>query len=311
MSNITTVTHEQLVREVYTLQDQYARMNKMYEDLFYNLDYDNFSSTLSVDMQNFKLTFSEVFPDGSTAESAITMNAQQIRTWVSVNYQTQLEAGFMEANLQSSITQTAESITSIVSATYQTQTDAGSQYADLRSSITQTANSIRSEVSAQYGTVKKLSVIEQTVDKIGMLVTDGTNESKLELTNSFINLVSNKINIDGLVTFTALSTDGGMGTTKIHGGNIQANTITANHISTDGLSADVIKSGYISADRLQVESISWDRLNIQYKWSPPKVSQWNPENVKDISWDIYQFMLSTGEDIGKFYDIFKRYGFIE
>ena len=81
-----TVTNEQfekLLREVEYLQDEYARTKKMYEDLFYNLDYDNFGTAVKKDMARFIQTFREVYPGGLTAESSIAQTAKEIRFEVS------------------------------------------------------------------------------------------------------------------------------------------------------------------------------------------------------------------------------------
>ena len=63
---------ERLEKEVGYLQDEYARMNKRYEDLFYNLDYDNFGTVLLNDMGEFSLTAKKMtwlVEDGDDASS--------------------------------------------------------------------------------------------------------------------------------------------------------------------------------------------------------------------------------------------------
>lgn len=151
MSDGRTVTNEQLLKEVEYLQDEYARMKKLYEDLFYNLDYDNLSPNFKLDLKKFSLTFSEVFPDGSKGDSRFTMTAEQIYTEVSKTYETKTDAGTQYTSLQSSISQTATNILSSVSATYETKSGASANYTNLSSSISQTATSITQTVNAQYG----------------------------------------------------------------------------------------------------------------------------------------------------------------
>ena len=86
-------------------------------------------------------------------------------------------------------------------------------------SIKQTVDGITQTVSNnKLDTDKKLDAastsITQTADKLNLIATGGTGESKLELTPDFINLVSSKvvgikadqINIDGVIT--AINTNG-------------------------------------------------------------------------------------------------------
>ena len=81
-----TVSNEQLAKKVEYLEDEYIRMKKMYEDLFYNLDYDNFGTVVRKDMGYFWQAFKEVFPDGTEAMSSIMQTAIEIRFEVSESF---------------------------------------------------------------------------------------------------------------------------------------------------------------------------------------------------------------------------------
>ena len=114
----------------------------------------------------------------------------------------------------------------------------------------QTVDGITQTVSNnKLDTDKKLDAastsITQTADKLNLIATDGTGESKLELTPDFINLVSSKvvgikadqINIDGVIT--AINTNG---TTA---GKTQ---IDAGAISTENVNALLIKTGKLKSN---------------------------------------------------------------
>lgn len=114
----------------------------------------------------------------------------------------------------------------------------------------QTVDGITQTVSNnKLDTNKKLDAastsITQTADKLNLIATGGTGESKLELTPDFINLVSSKvvgikadqINIDGVIT--AINTNG---TTA---GKTQ---IDAGAISTENVNALLIKTGKLKSN---------------------------------------------------------------
>lgn len=114
----------------------------------------------------------------------------------------------------------------------------------------QTVDGITQTVSNnKLDTDKKLDAastsIIQTADKLNLIATGGTGESKLELTPDFINLVSSKvvgikadqINIDGVIT--AINTNG---TTA---GKTQ---IDAGAISTENVNALLIKTGKLKSN---------------------------------------------------------------
>ena len=243
---------KRLSMRVDELDDTVYRMKKMYEDLFYNLDFDNFSVTLMNEAKNWQQTFSEVYPDGRRYESTIVQNAREITLAVS-SLEYKLVNDYwtaVESMAQLSITSTQ--ILSTVSQTYETKTEAGTQYATLQSSISQTATQILSTVSATYetktGVTQKISVVQQTADKIYWLVKDGDSASNFTLTSRAATLIADEINLQGVVKFSNLSTPG---QTIISGSNIKTGTIQGvdivgnNIISYEGIQAVQIQKGNV------------------------------------------------------------------
>lgn len=89
-----------------------------------------------------------------------------------------------------------------------------------------TVGGITSTVEAQDG---RISVAQQTADKINWLVKSGTSETNFTLTDRAIELVSENIDITGYVTFNDLESKG---KTEINGANIMTGTISADKIKS-------------------------------------------------------------------------------
>lgn len=96
------------------------------------------------------------------------------------------------------------------------------------STLQQTATSLQSQITTANGNI---STVSQTADKIHWLVASGTNSSNFTMTSRAIQLVASNINLTGYVTFNNLSTSG---QTTINGGNIVAQTLTADKIVRSG-----------------------------------------------------------------------------
>ena len=92
------------------------------------------------------------------------------------------------------------------------------------------ASGIASQVSNQAG---QISLISQKADRIDWIVAGGTDASSMTLTESMISLISSSVSIDGVVTFTDLSTCDG--STVIDAGNISTGVIDAEVLSLNGL----------------------------------------------------------------------------
>ena len=91
---IEDMDFKELRKKVAELESTLAYMKRTYEDLFYNLDNDNFSSTILKEKENMKtqidinaegikVVTEEVFPNGTENESQIDINAKAIATKVS------------------------------------------------------------------------------------------------------------------------------------------------------------------------------------------------------------------------------------
>lgn len=91
---IEDMDFKELRKKVAELESTLAYMKRTYEDLFYNLDNDNFSSTILKEKENMKtqidinaegikVVTDEVFPNGTQNESQIDINAKAIATKVS------------------------------------------------------------------------------------------------------------------------------------------------------------------------------------------------------------------------------------
>lgn len=125
------------------------------------------------------------------------------------------------------------------------------------SSIEQTQSSISSKVwqtdidSATdniNGTISTLS--QQTSDKFSWLIKSGSSSTNFTLTDRAISLVSNKIDLSGYVTISALAK---AGTTTIDGSNIKTGHISSsNYVENDqGTSINLI-DGSISTKNFKV-----------------------------------------------------------
>ena len=114
------------------------------------------------------------------------------------------------------------------------------------------------------------SVAEQAADKLTWLVKSGTDESNFELTPRTANLVADAINLQGLVAFSGLNSDvpnkileplgtepsENSGTTIIHGGYIQSETIKANQLNIE----DVFATGNAVMNIINAQDINADRI---------------------------------------------------
>ena len=97
-----------------------------------------------------------------------------------------------------------------------------------------------------------LSVISQTANRINWLVKSGTSESDFTMTDRAVKLVSEKIDLTGYVTISALGT---AGKTTINGSNITTGTINAKLVNVTNLDASSITTGTISADRIDTSNL--------------------------------------------------------
>lgn len=300
-NQVSRPTYEQLLKAVQSLNSKVALMARHYEDLFYNLDYDNFSPNLRMDMKKFLLTYKEVYPDGSTSESSISMTAEQIALAVSSEreYVTNLLGTdyYTREQMQSQLSIAASGIYSNVSATYETKSNAGTQYTSLQSSISQTATSILSTVSATYATHTSVTQVKQTADKIEWLVASGTNSSNFTLTSRVASLMASEINMTGYVTFNALSQ---AGQTTINGGNI-----TTGYLSADRIRGGTITGITISGSTLTSANNAGQRVDINdgfvtlYNYNTPIGGLHRDSSNRAYLYSNYPYVLKleSGDDM--------------
>jgi hypothetical protein len=174
MSDLNQMEVKQLRNEVQLLRDELAIFKRKYEDIIYNLDDDNFSSTLLREKEGMKTSI-EVNAEGIKTkvsnddfESAMTQTAELIETKVS------------SEELETVITQTASEIKTEVNATtdgklanYSTKSQTASEINSAVSlldnsisSIRQTAKTISSRVeSVEGGEFNGYTLFEQTNDQ--------------------------------------------------------------------------------------------------------------------------------------------------
>ena len=122
-----------------------------------------------------------------------------------------------------------------VSLLQQTATSLSSSIASAEgkiSTLEQTAGRIETNVSElddELGTVS--STATQTAKQIGWIVKSGTSASSMTLTDRFLDIVADNVNITGFVTFDDLETEG---ETTINGANITTGKVSADHIGLYG-----------------------------------------------------------------------------
>ena len=181
---------------------------------------------------------------------------------------------------------------------------------------------------APEDTEEKISAVETvasaTAGKFNWLVKSGTSSTDFTLTERVASLVSNEINLKGLVKFSGLNnetqkkiTDANTwvsnngqkaqnlysmvskwaaeaisDTTEINGGLIKAHTILAKHIDTEDLFAqNIIASGSIQSDNYaETDGIA----TVGSKW----VLGDGTFKSKYLNWDKEGFMKATGGKIG-------------
>lgn len=144
--NISRMNFKQLRNEVQLLRDELARMKRSYEDILYNLDYDNFSTSLIKKADNMQTSIeqsaeaiilqAQAIEGNTSAIGELSVTAETIKLSV-----TEVKGG-VDAN-STAIKLNAESI----SAEVKSREDADKE---LSSSITQTADSIKFAVNASY-----------------------------------------------------------------------------------------------------------------------------------------------------------------
>lgn len=193
MSDINQMDFKQLRNEVQYLRDELAIFKRKYEDIIYNLDDDNFSSTLLREKEGMKTSI-EVNAEGIKTkvsnddfESAMTQTAELIETKVS------------NEEFESEKTQTANKIESTVKSIN-----------NLSTKITQTEELIESKVLDLASTDAVLaSSIQQSSSKISAIISGDYTDDLLNNYLTGIEITPNQIKM--IATATAYSTFSGDG----------------------------------------------------------------------------------------------------
>lgn len=115
----------------------------------------------------------------------------------------------------SQISQTLEGITTTVSETQATAKGTVERV----STLEQNVDGFKTTVEGIDG---RVTVAQQTADKISWLVDSGTSSTNFTLTDRTVELISDKIDLTGYVTFSSLESSG---TTNINGDNITTGTL--------------------------------------------------------------------------------------
>lgn len=149
----------------------------------------------------------------------------------------------------SQLSQTAESLTSRItdaegnlSQLSQTVTGLTSQVSDTQgnvSQLSQTVSGLTTRVTSAEGNISQLS---QTVNGFALQVTNGETTSTIALTSGGAVISSQTINMQGLVSFSSLST---AGATTINGANITTGTISAITMSGNTITGGTITGSKI------------------------------------------------------------------
>ena len=119
------------------------------------------------------------------------------------------------------------------------------------SGITSTVSSMQTDLSEAQEKIKaNTSSITQNADKISFMVT-GDKESEFTVTDKFIQMISDHISIDASTIdingiITEINTHTGPGKTKIDGGIIETNTITADSIKVDAIRSKIFEDDLTS-----------------------------------------------------------------
>ena len=119
------------------------------------------------------------------------------------------------------------------------------------SGITSTVSSMQTDLSEAQEKIKaNTSSITQNADKISFMVT-GDKESEFTVTDKFIQMISDHISIDASTIdingiITAMNTHTGPGKTKLDGGIIDTNTITADSIKVDAIRSKIFEDDLTS-----------------------------------------------------------------
>ena len=154
--------------------------------------------------------------------------------------------------------------------TYNMYTTQYSTKYETKSAITQSSNEIRAEVAETYftqeGAERLSSEISANATEIGLRLktNDFTNAeitAKLNDGTSTVKLSADKINLQGYVTLSNLST---AGQTEINGANIKTGTLSASKITSGTLDATKVTVTNLSASNINTGSLTLSNFTGTY-----------------------------------------------
>ena len=197
----------------------------------------------------------------SVQKSIIQLKAKT-NTLVRTIEETRLTIADLENGLRSEITQTANSIEARITNEVKgleskieitesgIRTDVSSLETSLRSSITQTDSEIRADVQSVAANLQ--SQITMNAESINLRVQKGSIISEINQTAEAVTISASKIDLNGLVNATEL-------TSKF----ATVETLRVNYMEVENWTSDgYIKAGRISADNITTGTLSVDRLNV-------------------------------------------------
>lgn len=187
-------------------------------------DIDNVDATL----KKVTTTVSDVKKDVDKNAATITDTITRLNTVKYVDEQGNDQTASFEEVLTKH-EQTADSIKTTISGNKSEYDDYVKNNDEAKTAITKKVSSLEQNLDGFTQTVKKdyakqadldnakkeISKVTQTADKINWIVSDGTNKSDMTMTSEAINLISNKIIIEGNTIIRSVGTDSN-GTTTIN-----------------------------------------------------------------------------------------------
>jgi uncharacterized repeat protein (TIGR02543 family) len=212
---------------------------------------------------------------------------------------------YSDTKLKDAYLHTVETVDGIQTTIADVQTNINGMTSKI-TTIEATADGLKTEVSKVETDLKATkSIAEQTSEKFTWLVKSGTNETDFTLTDRTAELVSEQINLKGLVTFTGLNSElqdninllnewtseevieGG---TAINGGYIQTHTIKSQHIDTENLFSSEAVIDKISSYEINAERITSGKIKSNF-------IELNGLEVKQENTDIVTFAIENTGDI--------------
>lgn len=206
---IAKMGFKQLRIEVQSLRDELARIKRSYEDILYNLDYDNFSGALIKEKDGMKTSITQ------TAEK-IELQAVDIST---------------NATNIAALTVTAGDITAKVESNYK---DLDGKYSSLSTQITQTADRIETNVEAVFNKIVQVSSTFEMTDKDTIYCLNGRNYYYSSIIEDWKSIEGNSIASAFVQTGAGFSLSGDV---SISGDLITSGTITGTNIKTNATTA--------------------------------------------------------------------------